>query len=226
MRTLREPSVCTWTSRKLMPTLPPQIENKGLSATQVGAYIQQAKQCVEKLKAQGENINHHELALVAAALAILQGHFRKNNGKPNPSAAARASNHGTTNPGLVNGWVTRLQKLDASALDKFVCAIEGSLDEIKVTDDAYGRASDATMPISDEEVCAHLDGTSAEDSREHLSELLIGSSFVATGPLLSLIDDSCCCCCCADGSSPTEVPSSPAELLIDLRTPRDQSGCT
>ena len=94
------------------------------------------------------------------------------------------------------------------------------------TDDAYGRASDATMPISDEEVCAHLDGTSAEDSREHLSELLIGSSFVATGPLLSLIDDSCCCCCCADGSSPTEVPSSPAELLIDLRTPRDQSGCT
>ena len=53
-----------------------------------------------------------EPVYIAAALALLTGHFRKKNGTMNPTAAVAAFGKALSRPSAVSGWVAKLEMLD------------------------------------------------------------------------------------------------------------------
>ena len=71
-------------------------ESTTLSDEQKMEFIAEAARCVQTLRSGGANLGHIEYSYVAAALALMSGHFLKQNGKPNPTATARAFGKETT----------------------------------------------------------------------------------------------------------------------------------
>lgn len=79
--------------------------------------------CLERMK-EGQCDVHGEVILserasdvqpahVAAALALICGYYSKQNGTPNPSAAAEAFGQPTSRPAKVTEWVEKLRRLEA-----------------------------------------------------------------------------------------------------------------
>ncbi|KAL1518456.1 hypothetical protein AB1Y20_002748 [Prymnesium parvum] len=81
------------------------------SPSALDALVQEAASLLRALRSQGERLQHVDIANVAAALALHYGFYRKTNGKPNPTAAARAFGKETAHPGAVLNWLERIKQI-------------------------------------------------------------------------------------------------------------------
>jgi hypothetical protein len=83
---------------------PPYAPSKPLTQEQIEWYRGKAKAIASILRGRGKNLTNPNENFIAAALALIYGYFRKKSGKPNPTAAAAAFGHPTSNPQAVIDW--------------------------------------------------------------------------------------------------------------------------
>ena len=102
----------------LLTTLPPAPQSDSeLSETQKTQLRADASTCIAAIMSRRPSRRKAaamEPAHVAAALALMCGYFRKGNGEPNPSAAAREFGHEISRPKHVTDKVTQLEELEAA----------------------------------------------------------------------------------------------------------------
>lgn len=126
-------------------------------ASQSAKYLEDAKDCVRQLRARGDNLAHVEYAYVAAALAILDGHFKKRaSGAPNPTAAAAAMGKKTKHPKRVTEWIERISVLQTVLADEQLCCEEA-------VDEVMGILANGVNVLDDSEWREVVDSLDARD---------------------------------------------------------------
>ena len=101
-----------------MPAVEAGNENVALTEHEQEMLRRSAVFCVDNMKHgpppwMMEQNTPYELDHIAAALALMCGRFVFSDGKPNPTAAARAMGHTISRPSMITSWVDKLERLDA-----------------------------------------------------------------------------------------------------------------